>query len=91
MPLFSKCNCCLFFVFYRRSNRASVSACAAFDAFVSVDFEFVIAFGNAGNGAVVSASTAFDAIIVNFKSHDKYLHVVIGYIVSHIPKNAIPK
>ena len=57
----------------RSADRAGFSAGTAFDAGISVNFEFAVAFADRGNGAFGSAGAAADAFIRNLVSHDIYL------------------
>ena len=61
-------------------NGADVSASAAVDAQVSVDFVLAVTLGDSGNGAALGASAASDAGIGNLVSHGRYLLNISTYV-----------
>ena len=60
---------------YGSTYRAGISASAALNALVSVDYILAVTLRNAAGGASVSASTASNAIIIDLESHGFYLHL----------------
>ena len=66
-------------------HRAGVSASAAIDALVSVDYVYAVTFRDCFSGAVLSASAAGNAIIRNLvcHGHDLRFRICMHGIAEH--------